>query len=82
MALDAEDAAANASSPIDVIAMNEALTQLETLDRRQARIVELRFFGGLELDEIAKELEVSDRTVKRDWRKARTFLHHALSPVP
>jgi RNA polymerase sigma factor (TIGR02999 family) len=82
MPLDADAAAADARSPIDLIAMNEALAQLETLDRRQARIVELRFFGGLELDEIAKELEVSDRTVKRDWRKARTFLHHALSPVP
>jgi RNA polymerase sigma factor (TIGR02999 family) len=83
MTLDAEHAAAaDASSPIDLIAMNEALAQLEILDRRQARIVELRFFGGLELEEIAKELDVSDRTVKRDWRKARTFLYHALSPVP
>jgi len=82
MPLDADAAAADARSPIDLIAMNEALAQLETLDRRQARIVELRFFGGLELEDIAKQLDVSDRTVKRDWRKARTFLHHALSPVP
>jgi RNA polymerase sigma factor (TIGR02999 family) len=82
LALDAEDAAADVSSPIDLIAMHEALAQLETLDPRQARIVELRFFGGLELEEIAKELDVSDRTVKRDWRKARTFLYHTLSPVP
>jgi RNA polymerase sigma factor (sigma-70 family) len=68
---------------VDLIAMNEALTQLETLDPRQARVVELRFFGGLELEEIAKELDVSARTVKRDWQKARAFLYHALSqPVP
>lgn len=82
ISLDAGDAAADVGSPVDLIAMNEALAQLETLDPRQARIVELRFFGGLELEEIAKELAVSDRTVKRDWRKARIFLHHALSPVP
>ena len=82
MTLDAEDAAAAASSPIDLIAMHEALAQLEALNPRQARVVELRFFGGLELEEIAKELDVSDRTVKRDWRNARTFLYHVLSPVP
>jgi ECF sigma factor len=58
--------------------MNEALTQLDMLDPRQAKIVELRFFGGLELEEIAKELDVSVRTVKRDWHKARAFLYDAL----
>ena len=82
LTLDAEAAASVGTSPVDVIAMNEALAQLETLDARQARIVELRFFGGLELEEIAKELEVSARTVKRDWQKARAFLYHALSSVP
>jgi RNA polymerase sigma factor (TIGR02999 family) len=83
LTLDREDPAADGASPIDLIAMHEALTQLETLDRRQARIVELRFFAGLELEDIAKELDVSDRTVKRDWRKARSYLYHALSqPVP
>jgi RNA polymerase sigma factor (TIGR02999 family) len=80
--LDVEHAAAYDSSPVDLIAMNEALTQLELLDARQARIVELRFFGGLELEEIATELDVSARTVKRDWRKARAFLYHTLSRVP
>jgi RNA polymerase sigma factor (TIGR02999 family) len=81
-ALHDEVAIAGAASPVDLIAMNEALAQLETLDPRQARIVELRFFGGLELEEIAEELGVSSRTVKRDWRNARTFLFRALSPVP
>jgi RNA polymerase sigma factor (TIGR02999 family) len=82
MTLDGERAAVDASSPVDLIAMNEAMAQLEALDPRQARIVELRFFGGLELDEIAAELEVSARTVKRDWRKARAFLSRALAAVP
>lgn len=64
--------------PIDVIAIDEALAQLELLDARQARVVEMRFFAGLELNEIAIALDVSERTVKRDWQKARAFLYHAL----
>src|SRR5262249_51188354 len=65
-------------SPIDLIALDEALGELEKLDSRQATIVELRFFGGLELSEIAGTLQISDRTVKRDWQKARAFLFDAL----
>jgi len=68
----------SAVGPIDVIAIDEALAQLEMLDPRQARVVEMRFFAGLELEEIAVALEVSERTVKRDWQKARAFLYHAL----
>lgn len=68
----------SAVEPIDVIAIDEALAQLETLDARQARVVEMRFFAGLELNEIAVALDVSERTVKRDWQKARAFLYHAL----
>jgi RNA polymerase sigma factor (TIGR02999 family) len=64
--------------PIDVLAIDEALARLETLDARQARVVEMRFFAGLELDEIAVALDVSERTVKRDWQKARAFLYHSL----
>ena len=64
--------------PVDVIALDEALAQLETLDARQARVVEMRFFAGLELDEIAVAVGVSERTVKRDWHKARAFLYQAL----
>jgi RNA polymerase sigma factor (TIGR02999 family) len=64
--------------PVDVIAIDEALTQLEALDARQVRVVEMRFFAGLELDEIAVALDVSERTVKRDWQKARAFLYDAL----
>jgi len=81
--LDGDAAASDGTSSVDLIAMNEALDQLEALDPRQAKVVELRFFGGLELEEIAKQLNVSPRTVKRDWRKARTFLYHTLfSRVP
>jgi RNA polymerase sigma factor (TIGR02999 family) len=69
---------ASAIGPVDVIAIDEALTQLETLDARQARVFEMRFFAGLELYEIAIALDVSERTVKRDWQKARAFLYHAL----
>ena len=72
-------AAAVEASPIDLLAMDEALTALEQLDARQARVVELRFFGGLELAEIAAMLDASERTIKRDWQKARAFLHAALA---
>lgn len=83
MVLDGDAAPADGTSSVDLIAMNEALDQLEALDPRQARVVELRFFGGLELEEIAEQLHVSPRTVKRDWRQARAFLFHTLfSPVP
>jgi RNA polymerase sigma factor (TIGR02999 family) len=76
--LDSGLAQQNAASPIDLIAIEDALNQLEALDARQAKVVELRFFGGLELDEIAAVLSVSERTIKRDWQKARAFLYHAL----
>jgi RNA polymerase sigma factor (sigma-70 family) len=61
-----------------MIAMDEALTELERLDARQAKVVELRFFAGLELKEIAAMLSTSERTIKRDWHKARAFLGAAL----
>ena len=62
----------------DVLALDEALRSLSELDARQAQVVELRFFGGLTLDEIATMLGVSERTVKREWQKARMFLYHAM----
>jgi RNA polymerase sigma-70 factor, ECF subfamily len=61
-----------------VIALDQAMERLARLDPRQARIVELRFFGGLTEDEIAELRDVSTATVKRDWRTARAVLHHAL----
>ena len=59
---------------IDVLALDELLSSLHTLDERAAQIVELRYFGGYEETEIAQMLGLSDRTVRRDWRKARAFL--------
>ena len=74
-----EDVAAPGPQPnFDVLALDEALRRLSELDARQAKIVELRFFGGLTLDEIATMFGVSERTVKREWQKARTFLYHAM----
>jgi RNA polymerase sigma factor (TIGR02999 family) len=64
--------------PIDILALDEALRRLSELDGRQAQVVELRFFGGLAVDEIAGILGVTERTVKRDWHKARAFLYHAM----
>jgi RNA polymerase sigma factor (TIGR02999 family) len=58
----------------DILALDEALARLETLDERISRIVEMRFFGGLSVEETAGALGVSERTVKRDWQKARAFL--------
>lgn len=60
---------------LDVLALDQALDKLKLLDDRLARVVELRFFGGLSVEETAKVLDVTDRTVKRDWRKARSVLH-------
>ena len=63
---------------VDLLALDHALSELAQLDARQARIVEMRFFGGLTLGEIAGMLEVSERTVKREWQKARAFLFDSM----
>jgi RNA polymerase sigma-70 factor (ECF subfamily) len=62
-----------ASSP-DVETLDDALVSLESLDPRKAAVVELRFFGGLTLDETAKQLGISTETVSREWRRAKAFL--------
>ena len=67
------------SRKIDVTALDQALQALETLDQRQARIVELRFFGGLTVEETADLLEISPATVKRDWTVAKIWLRRELS---
>lgn len=64
--------------PDRVLALDQALTQLTAFDERLGRLVEWRVFGGLELTELAPLLCVSERTVKRDWRKARAFLAHMI----
>lgn len=78
LALSTELGARAEMAATDVIAINEALAELEALDARQAQVVELRFFGGLELKEIAAMLDTSERTIKRDWQRARAFLSASL----
>ena len=72
---DAGEVAARISvDPDTILALNAALTKLETLSRRQARVVELRYFAGLTLDEIALALDCSEVTARRDWSVARRWL--------
>jgi RNA polymerase sigma-70 factor, ECF subfamily len=69
------------SRDVNVAAVDEALTELEKLDPRQGQIVELRFFGGLTVEEIAKVLKISAATVKREWATAKLWLQYQLSEV-
>ncbi len=64
---------------MDLESLDESLEQLAALDPRQAKVVELRFFGGLSVEETAEVLEISTATVKRDWAFARAWLKRALS---
>ena len=63
----------------DIVALDEALLSLTELDARQSRVVELRFFGGLSIEETAEVLKVSRGTIRRDWSLARAWLHRELS---
>ncbi len=64
---------------LDLVALDDALSELAKLDPQQSKIVELRFFGGLSIDETAKLLRLSPATVKRHWSSARVWLHHEIS---
>jgi len=64
---------------VDVLALNDALNELEALDERQSRIVELRYFGGLNIEETAAALDISAATVKREWTTAKLWLHDAVT---
>jgi RNA polymerase sigma factor (TIGR02999 family) len=61
------------------VALDDALTTLEKIDPRPSKIVELKFFGGLSVDEIAQVLDISPRTVAREWKRARAWLFQQLS---
>lgn len=63
----------------DLIALDDALQTLERFDPRKSRLVELRFFGGLSNEEVAEALDMSLRSVEREWRKARAWLYQALA---
>lgn len=73
---------AGPGAAVDLLAVDEALSALAALDARQARIVELRFFGGLTVEETAEATGVSPATVKRDWTLARAWLKRELGADP
>jgi RNA polymerase sigma factor (TIGR02999 family) len=75
----AEDVAA-ASAPADILELDAALDELGALDEREAQVVELRFFGGLTLQETARVLGISVATAKNDWAHARAWLFARLAP--
>ena len=68
-----------ADSKVEILDMDDALKQLHELSPRMSQIVELRFFGGMSIEEIAAVLDLSSRTVDRDWLKAKSFLYLALA---
>ena len=70
------------TTAVDVLALDEALDQLTSVDARLCRVVELRFFAGLNIDETAEALDVSTATVERDWVMAKAWLFQRLSPQP
>ena len=63
----------------EILALDDALTDLERLNARQSRVVDLRYFGGLSVEETAEVLHISAETVKRDWRAAKAWLHKELA---
>jgi RNA polymerase sigma factor (TIGR02999 family) len=67
---------------IDIVALDDALQRLAEIDSRQSRIVEMRFFGGLTLEEISAALDIGPATVQRDWTAARAWLHREISHEP
>lgn len=65
-----------------LIALDDALAALAQADPRKARVVEMRFFGGLSVDEMAEVLRISPQSVKRDWKLARAWLHKEIAGTP
>ena len=65
--------------PADLIALDDALTSLASFDARKSQVVELRFFGGLSIDETAEVMKISSMTVQREWRWAKAYLHRELT---
>ena len=75
----AELAVSGEEKSIDLVALDEALTRLAEMDERQARIVELRYFSGLSVEETAEVLHISPATVKNDWRTAKAWLYQQIT---
>jgi RNA polymerase sigma factor (TIGR02999 family) len=78
IALDAAVSFSN-QNELDIVAVDDALTKLENLDERQGRIVEMKFFGGMTIEEIAEVLSISAATVKREWSSAKLLLYKMLN---
>jgi RNA polymerase sigma factor (TIGR02999 family) len=74
-----DDTLAFKSRSVDMVALDDALNELAKLDPQQSRIVELRFFGGLSIEETSRALNLSPTTVKRHWATARLWLHHQMA---
>jgi RNA polymerase sigma factor (TIGR02999 family) len=74
-----DDHAISATPAVDIEALDEALQRLARVDPQQCRVVELRFFSGLSIEETAEALGISPATVKRDWTTAKAWLHHELA---
>jgi len=77
-----ENVAMNDPADLDLVALEEALTALADLDPDKARLIELRFFGGLSLEETAEAMGVSPSTVTREWRMARAWLYRRMTKAP
>ena len=74
-----ESSVVSKAPSLDLLALDDAMQRLAALDPRQCRIVELRFFGGLSIEETAEVVNISPATIKREWATARLWLHHAMS---
>lgn len=77
--LDTDVVLAVGGDPVDLLTVEQGLQSLEALDPRLVSVVECHFFAGMNFDEIAQALELSERTVRRDWRRARAFLQARLA---
>lgn len=75
----ADDAAIAKDNSREIVRLDEALKSLEQIDERRSRVVEMKFFGGLTIEEIAEVLKISPETVKRDWQFARSWLLRELA---
>ncbi|MEO8430800.1 MAG: ECF-type sigma factor [Acidobacteriota bacterium] len=82
LAFDGEVETPAGEKGVDLLALDEALERLDAVDQRQARVVELRYFAGLSIEETAEALAISPATVKREWQMARAWLREALGRQP
>ena len=74
-----EAAALTEQRATELIALDDALTNLAGLDARKSQIIELRFFGGLSMEETAEVMKISPSTVQREWRAAKAWIHHSMT---